>query len=102
MDLIKQLAECPYLMSIHLNDNGIWTAEFLELNNLLDLFGIISEEIEDEKLRRVVIDRPRLSMQLSNMATVSQKRDVSPRKQMTAAYSEPCNDFQVEPTQDSL
>ena len=80
LELIKQLAECPYLMAIHLNDNGIWTAEFLELNNLIDLFGIISDEIADEKLRRVVIDRPRLARNLSSMVTVSQKREVSPVK----------------------
>jgi hypothetical protein len=67
-------------MSAHLNDNGIWTPEFLEIQNVLDLLGIYEEEISDVKMRQVIIDRPRMLMQQSNMVEISAKRDSSPKK----------------------
>ena len=47
---------------------------------MLDLFGIISDEVDDAKLRRVVIDRPRFTRNISNIAAFSAKRDASPNK----------------------
>jgi hypothetical protein len=67
-------------MSAHLNDNGIWTPEFLEIQNVLDLLGIYEEEISDVKMRQVIIDRPRMLIQQSNMVEISAKRDSSPKK----------------------
>lgn len=100
LELVKTLAECPFLMGIHLNDNGIWTAEFMELTNLLDLFGIISDEIDDSKMRKVVVDRPRLTRQLSSMVIISAKREASPRK--PNCIEDPVSAFRIVPLQDNL
>lgn len=51
IDLMKNMAACPLLMGIHLNDNGLWTTEFGKLVELLDMFAISQDDIPAVKFR---------------------------------------------------